>query len=405
MRVLVLWRQRTSNMRNTILDNVFCFQRYDLENEYFYFNIYNGRFPKDYKWIDETMFDAVMFHCTALGLRESDEYWEDYTALMQQVFGKMPCKKIIFVQDDYTLTGRIWDFIKAVDVGKIYTVMREQDYSVLYPKDKVGNIDIETVLTGYVEESYIKRLPFVKHSARELDIVYRANKLPYDFGKLGQLKYEIVNYFKKALEGSGLLYDINNTYGEVNAILGDSWLYFLASSRTVAGCLGGAGMADFTGEYKKEFRKYAQLHKEASYEEARDHCFPGLVENLTGVISPRIFECALTKTCQVLVGNDYQGILRPNEDYIVINEDFCNMSEVIEKIKDIEYCEKIADRCYERVVASGKYSYKIYAEKIAEDIKDGLCEKKKSSELSSYINKMCKLNNDEVMSDIIKRGR
>lgn len=64
MRILVLWRQATVDMRmrNTDIDHAFCLQRYDTENEYFYFNIYKGRFAEDYSWINGEMFDVVLFH-------------------------------------------------------------------------------------------------------------------------------------------------------------------------------------------------------------------------------------------------------------------------------------------------------------------------------------------------------
>ena len=44
MRILVLWRQADVNIRKTIIDHVSCFQRYDVENEYFYFNIFSENY-------------------------------------------------------------------------------------------------------------------------------------------------------------------------------------------------------------------------------------------------------------------------------------------------------------------------------------------------------------------------
>lgn len=34
--------------------------------------------------------------------------------------------------------------------------------------------------------------------------------------------------------------------------------------------------------------------------------------------SHRIFDATIIKTCRILVGGDYQGVLRPNIDYIVL---------------------------------------------------------------------------------------
>lgn len=410
MRVLILWRRGTIYIRNTILDHAFCFRKYDKENEYFYFDVFNGRFQEDYSWINEKMFDVVIFHYSALSLRGREIYWDDFVNLMVPVWRDYPCKKILLPQDDYTSTERIWDFANGIRADIIYTVIRECDYDVLYPKCKVGNIKIKTILTGYVEEAYLKKQALLKciltkHEDRKNDIVYRARKLPYSHGKHGQLKYELVLLFNEHLKNSGLSYDLGNTNDDKNAILGDDWLFFLASSRVTIGCLGGAGFADITGEYARKARDYAKLHKGITYETTKKACFSDIEENLTGIVSPRIFDAAITRTCQVLVGTDYQGIMRPNIDYILLNEDFSNIDEVMLKIKDIGYCEQIADNCYEHVVKSQRYTYRKFVRWIMDDIGKTNLEKDTSDTLSDYIEAMCKKNNDCVINEILMKEK
>lgn len=404
MRILVLWRQHTANIRNTILDHAFCLKKYDADNEYFYFNIYNGRFAEDYNWIDEKMFDVVIFHYSALSLRVWDGYWSNFLQLMIKVWRDYPCKKIIMPQDDYVITKRIWNLALGIKADTIYTVIRECDHHILYPKSKLGNIEIKTILTGYVEEDYINKIHTQSHRHRKYDVVYRARKLQYVLGKHGQLKYELALYFNDKLKDAGLVCDLANTDDEKGAMLGDSWFDFLASSRTTLGCLGGAGFADITGEYLEKEGEYISLHADATYEETKEACFPDAEENLTGIISPRIFEAAITKTCQILVGEDYQGILRPNIDYIVLQRNFSNIDDVILKISDIAYCEEIANNCYEHVVKSQKYTYAKFAEWVIDDIRGSIGYIKNfSSDLSKYIERMCKKNNDKVMCEIRMR--
>lgn len=408
MRVLVLWRQCAvdAKMRKTDIDHAFCLKRYDVNNEYFYFNIYNGRFAEDYSWIEERMFDAVIFHYTAMELRGLAQRWNEFIQLMTAVWREYPCKKVIMTQDDYRFTERIWNLALGIKVDTIYTVMRECDHSVLYPKNKMGNIKIKEVLTGYVEEDYINRLRLQSHRERKYDIVYRACKPPYNYGKHSQMKYELVTFFNEKLKDCGFTCDLRNTDNNKGAMLGDSWFEFLASSRITVGCLSGAGFADITGEYEKRVREYTGLHADATYEETKEACFPDIEENLTGAISPRIFDAAITKTCQILVGEDYQGVLRPNIDYIVLNTDFGNIDEVITKMKDIDYCEEIAEHCYEYVVKSRKYIYARFAERIINDIGNSIGYiKNSSSELSRYIERMCKKNNDTVISEILLREK
>ena len=401
MRILVLWRQADVNIRKTIIDHVSCFQRYDVENEYFYFNIYNGRFAEDYGWIEESMFDAVIFHYSAIALRGFEGYWEDFLRLMITIWRNYPCKKILIPQDDYTDTERIWDLALGIKADIIYTIIRECDHPVLYPKSKLGNIVIKTVLTGYVEETYIDMLCLKRHRDRKYDVVYRARKLPYEFGRHGQLKYELSLFFQEQLEDFDFICDLDNTNDDAGALLGDNWFDFLASSRIVIGCLGGSGLADVTGEYGRKTRAYLALHSQAAYEEVKAACFPDAEENLTGMISPRIFDAAITKTCQVLVGEDYQGILRPDIDYIVLDSSFSNVDAVIEKMQDIEYCEKIANNCYEHVVTSHSYTYKKFAKRIGHDITRREYVQEPLENLSKYIEKMCKKNNDVVLKEVM----
>lgn len=114
-----------------------------------------------------------------------------------------------------------------------------------------------------------------------------------------------------------------------------------------------------------------------------------------------IFDAAITKTCQVLVGEDYQGILRPDIDYIVLDSSFSNVDAVIEKMQDIEYCEKIANNCYEHVVTSHSYTYKKFAKRIGHDITRREYVQEPLENLSKYIEKMCKKNNDVVLKEVM----
>lgn len=406
MRILILWRRGSKEMRNTIADHAFSFCKYDLENEYFYFDVYNGRFPSDYEWITENMFDAVIFHYTALAMRWTGrwgkDYWPPFLKLMSSLWKRYPCVKVLLPQDDYDRTQAVWDMAKGIGADYIYTVIRPEDYEILYPKEKIGKCEVNTVLTGYVDEKYITE--YDRHNKRIYDIVYRARQLPYCFGKHGQLKTDIVELFEKRLrsgQGENLRYDLGNTKDNQGAFLGDEWINFLASSRTTIGCLGGSGFADMDGHIWKGFAEYLKYNPDADYDTAKQACFPDMEENLHGVASPRIFESALTKTCQILVGRDYQGILKPDVDYIVLNEDYSNLDDVMQQIKDVRYCEQIAEQCYRDIVESSKYSYAIFANEIVKGISDKVDEKKpKDSRLSQIIRESCDKNNQQVYREM-----
>lgn len=403
MRVLVLWRRGSHVCRNTIVDHALSFQKYDQKNEYFYFDIWNGRYAEDYAWITAEMFDIVIFHYSCLALRWSERYWKNFLSLMKNIWSNYPCVKVVLPQDDYTYTECIWDFCNAVQADYIFTIIREMDFPIVYPQDKIGKRTIKNVLTGYVDDGFITQIEMLPHSERKYDIVYRARKLSYVFGKHGQLKWELSTLFSKQCQDSVLKTDIGNTLGEsgdLNAFLGNSWLEFLASSRTTLGCLGGSGIMGATREFILNVFEYEREHADATFEETKGACFPDMEDCLHGMLSPRVFECAATKTCQILVGRDYHDIFRPDEDYIVLEEDYSNIKEVMEKIGDIRYCEDIAETCYRNIIASGQYTYKLFVEYILSEIVDSVRKKSKNKELSSLISKYCKQNNDRVSMEM-----
>lgn len=400
MRILVIWRQEKLEARNTIVDHAQSFGRYDKDNEYFYFDILHGRFAIDYAWIKEGMFDVVIFHYTAVALRYSDWYWPDYCELMINVWKDYDCVKVLLMQDDYSLTGRTWDLANGIHADYIYTVMRECDHAIIYPKEQIGGIVVRTVLTGYVEASYLDMLSLKPHRQREYDVVYRARRLPYETGWHGQEKYEIAEIFRKNLDTGIFRLNICNTEGDQGAVLGNKWFDFLASSRLAIGCLSGYGIMDVRGEIRDRVAAFMKNKPDADFWEAKANCFPQCDDNLHGMVSPRVFECAMTKTAQVMLGEDYQGIMIPDVDYIMLKNDYGNLKEVIEKMRDVSYCEQIADNCYTHLVESGKYTYKKFVEYVIGEIRPLVKEKDKSEELSSFIGEMCAQNNRHVRTDM-----
>lgn len=362
-RILVIWGGNFEN-RRTIIDHLYSFERYDEKNNYIYLRMDAHVKLTNYSWIKKGIFDAVIFHYSFFTYRDT-KYWESFTALCADLFAEDKSIKIILPQDDYTKTSAIWEFIRRVKIDRVYTVIRPEDYDIMYPKDEIGDVAVETVLTGYVDKRLQEEL-LAFDTCKTLDIMYRARKLPYEFGKQGQYKYILAELFKEKAEG--LKIDIANTRDTKNTLLGNRWITSLASARCTIGCLGGSSVIDPYGLIAEKYKEYSTIKPEASYEEAKRECFPDLVEPLHGAISPRLFEAALTRTTQILMGYDYQGVLIPNVDYIVLEEDFSNIDDVLLKIQDEEYCAKIADNCYRDVIETGKYSYGGFVEKVTKNI-------------------------------------
>lgn len=395
MRVLIVcgvldpWK----NLRNAVIDYLEAFGKYDKSNDYYFLNMPRITSEWGYSWIKDGTFDVVLFTCTFLGIRWDGEEWKRMWDTCEKVFAPLSCRKVLMPQDDYNNTAKLWDFCRRVRIDEIFSINPEIDHDKLYPVSEIGNIKVKTILTGYIDEKYLNG----DYSKKNIDVIYRARKLPYKYGRLGQYKAELVDVFSPKLDG--LKIDIKNTINRGDTYTRNAWIEHLGGARCVLGCIGGSSVMDKDGELGKVYDKYLSENPEASYEEAKNACFPNLEENLHGMISPRIFEAAITRTCQVLIRADYSGVLRENVDYIPIDEDYGNIDEVIEKIKDEDYCREIAENCYQHVVESGKYTYRTLVNEVMGDIGDRKNERK-NTKIDQLIRRKCKFQNFKVESYI-----
>ena len=148
-------------------------------------------------------------------------------------------------------------------------------------------------------------------------------------------------------------------------LLGDDWFRFLASCKYTLGCEGGASMLDWDGSIRERTDRYQAEHPDAGFDEVEAACFPGQDGTLDYfAIGPRHIEACATRTCQVLVEGDYQGILRPWEHYIPVKRDFSNLDEVLELIRRDELREEITENAYRDVIASERYTYRSFVREV-----------------------------------------
>lgn len=397
MNILVIYAINYTEVRKTILDSLYCFTRYDSLNNYFYLNIGDefllneiNKKKKTYSGVS-----AIVVHYSAVSLRFSPVWWSKNKSKIISFIKRFNCQKIIIPQDEYNYTNYLQEFIKEAGINTVLTCAGEEDYIKLYPSS-LGYNHIETVLTGYIDENTLDEINRKKKSvSRKIDIGYRARKVPFWLGKHSQLKTELADRFLEYLKSNDteLVCDIANTdvdSQKQNTFFGDDWIDFLMSCRTVLGCLGGSGLVDWDGSIARNVNEYCKKHPDAGFSEVEAACFEGLDNYIhLFAISPRHFECAMTKTCQILVEGDYAGIFRANVDYIELKKDFTNIDDVIQKVKNVEYCNQIADNCYEHVVKSGKYTYKKFVEGILK-----LIDVVELGEMDSGLCNICEISTD-----------
>jgi hypothetical protein len=143
-----------------------------------------------------------------------------------------------------------------------------------------------------------------------------------------------------------------------DTLTGDDWYRFLASCKYTIGVEGGASVHDPDGSVKECSDRYVSAHPGAGLDEVEAACFAGRDGGIEyRAISPRHLECCATRTCQVLVEGDYNGILQPGKHYLSLRRDLSNLEEILEAIQADADRERLVETAYEDVVASGAYTY------------------------------------------------
>jgi hypothetical protein len=347
-------------MRLAIKQHLQTLDTSEIKHEITYHNVYGNT-----RRLRDLNFDAVILHTTFLCMR-----WSHLFYLLKwelRWIKDIPCKKIAIPQDEYDHSEILDEWMYEWQAAAIFSCFDKDTCKILYPimHDRAS---IYPALTGYIDEATARNIEsrLLKIENRPNDIVYRASQLPYWFGSHGQLKHQIGGVFSEQARLSGLTCDISTR--ETDTVVGESWLDFMASGKTTIGCESGSSVLDRRGEIQTKIRTLLRDKPTDTFEQVASRLPQGWDDFSFFAISPRHLEAIITKTCQILVEGSYSGILKPDLHYIPVKRDFSNLKEVVEKIKNTQLLQEIAERAYEDIYLSKKYSYQAFASQIEQAI-------------------------------------
>ncbi len=341
-------------LRSTAQDHLYSFRRHGSGNQ-LYLNLAVREVPG---WVREAPIDAVVYHTTFFSWR-----WEA-ARFLEQVEAAAPLKgvgriRVALPQDEYTETDAVNRFIEEFEIDHVFSLAKASELAKIYDGVDRKRVGFTTdMLPGYLSDDTRQRIDRIVagNGERPIDIGYRAWPGAPWLGRHSLLKGEVGEAAAEAAPGLGLKTDISSDNSDV--LTGDDWFRFLASCKYTLGCEGGASMLDPDGAIRRRTDRYTTEHPGASFDDVEAACFPGLDGNLDYfAIGPRHIEACATRTCQILVEGEYQGVLRPGEHYIALEPDLSNLAEVLELVKRDELRAEITERAYRDVIASGQYGY------------------------------------------------
>jgi hypothetical protein len=328
----------------------------DRGHETIYYNVYFGC-PA---WLRGLRPDAIVLHTTFLALRWHGSFalWERSTPWI----GGTGVPVVALPQDEYDRSEVLEDWLLSLGVTAVFSIFGPAERDVLYPR-LADRVRFERCLTGYVDDGLVRSTAGSPPlAARPLDLVYRARRLPYRYGRYGQLKAAIGDAAIAAARTRDLAIDVS-CRGE-DTIYGPAWYDFLGSGRAVLGCESGVSALDRRGEIRRRIEVITAADPTATFEAVSAQLPAGWDDHRFLALGPRHLEAAATRTAQILVEGEYEGVLEPWRHYLPVRADLADIGQALDRIRDTATLQEMVDRTHADVIASGRYSYRRLAEQI-----------------------------------------
>ena len=358
MNILYLYNA-TQTYTATVFEHISSFHKYSSHQSFF---AHQDQYNK--LIIDFSLFDAVIIHFTIR--LPFDQIADRNVASLSEYKGL----KALFIQDEYDHPHRVWDWIRRLGIQLVYTVVPQKEISRIYPPQEFPGVRFVSVLTGYVPED----LPLNTHqppSQRQLIVGYRGRPLPIRYGDLGREKIGIGMLVAHYCKSQEIVHDIEWT--EEARIYGPKWYEFMSSCRSMLGSESGSNVFDWVGTLAVKIQEFRASNPHAT----DDDVYAALIQplelpGLMNQVSPRIFEAIASRTVLVLFEGEYSGVITPGVHFIPLKKDGSNLDEVFRLLADGNYVDTMAERAYQDIIVSGKYSYQSFVRLVDKEIEFSL---------------------------------
>jgi hypothetical protein len=351
---LLLYHHPLRQSASTIMEHVNAFEQHS-RFKVWKVNVELG-FPQGLR---ELQFRALVLHYSLFGI---------WPYMLNEKFLKYieqsRAHKIAFFQDEYRFCQARFVFINRYKIDCIYTLLEPAYFDKVYQKHTTVQKLVYT-LPGYVSEDLIALAQMMAKPDKDriIDIGYRGRRLSLYMGKGGQEKHEIAIGFLQRANGSDLKIDIESD--ERQRIYGKGWYKFLANCRAVLGVEAGVSIFDLEDKVRGECERLISKNPRISFEEISKKVLQPWEANIPyRTISPRHFEAAAFRVCQILFEGNYSGVMQPMVHYIPLEKDFSNYEDVLRMFKDRKLRSELTENAYRDLIASGKYSYRKFIQEI-----------------------------------------
>ena len=308
---------------------------------------------------DASNFDVVLIHYSIFILSETylSKTWQAFISAFQGVVA-------VIHEDEYQRINAFKGQLEELGVQAVFscldsieTLKRVYAGSVLLP-----NTLFFSCLPGYISPQLLKVQP-PPIQGRHFDLVYRGRNLLPELGRFAQEKRLIGEQIQLIAHANGLSCDISSL--EEDRIYGPQWPLFLMSGKAMLGVEGGASIFDFDGTISTTVAAYRKTRPDALFEEIWENVLSEYEGNIDfRTITPKFFEAIAAGTVLFLYPGKYSHVLLPDRHYIPLERDGSNVADVVDKLRDNKYLQKMADRTRDEILHKVELSSQFYVNQI-----------------------------------------
>jgi len=274
---------------------------------------------------------------------------DDMTVLnrVERLLARRRGKLVVFIGNEYDLLDEKIGFLRETRADYVCSQLPLAAAKYLY---------------GEVSGTTILEMPHALNPA----VYYPIPTIPrtVDIGFIGDIYWPFVGDQERTLlirhfEEKGADYGLRCDIRKIRVDRYE-WATFLRGCHSIIGAESGTYFLTDRGRVLQAARTYNLDHnRAATFDEVYERFFRGQPQISGKSISSRHFEPIGTKTGQILLEGEYNGVLQPEVHYISVRRDLSDIDQTVERFKDVTYRQRIIDQAYDHVMAEHTYARRV----------------------------------------------
>lgn len=264
-----------------------------------------------------------------------------------QVLRKINGPRFLFMGNEHRELAIKVAIANEMDCRAIFTQLPDDVAQKIYGPYFKG--DIVSVPHGLNENAFQNITPLEK---RTIDIGYRGEKYPF---YLGHNERDIL--FEKLAHQTikpELKTDFSAGRGRGRRLPRTQWAQFLNNCRATVATEPGCNYLSMSDKIRFKVGDYVEKNPTTTFEEVNKKFIEPLVQNgiyhSGRIISSRHFDSIGCGTAIISFAGRFNDILKPEENYIVMNADLSNLDSVLNKVTDTPYLKDLTARTRDMVL-------------------------------------------------------